>query len=224
MRLLGKLQKEATVGLGTLLEAAGVARDEEDPDFLARDGTYRAIAGSAALLLAQLCAVGASARGAAAASDAIRAGLGGADIAAAAILALADCLAREQAAGCVAPLEAFQARLGALDRVRSKRRRNRMLAAAAAGDERRRRAEKYDRFHAAFVVGTDLLAAQWPALLGAVFGRQYAGLIRFGIAVGQRVLEAAAEPPRLAPVRYPRLPAEPPAYAPEFGYDSPVLA
>jgi hypothetical protein len=214
MKLLGKLKKDAKVGFSSALHVVGLKKDEEDPDFLARDQTIKGLSAAISALLPQFQALGAALHKVATPSDTIHARLVSGDYSSLALVPLTVSLTNDQLqVNCVHPLESFQARLATLDRVRKKRGRNRVLAASASGDEQRRRREKYERFHTAFLRGADLLTAKWPALLAQVFGAEFHYLVQYGVTVKRLAASAAAHQwpaPELIPALDETFPLYPP--------------
>jgi hypothetical protein len=200
MKLLSKIRKEVTVGFGAALNATGIKKIEEDPDFTARDQRLQEISSAVNSLLSEFDAITRSIKNISVARDTIASRLASPAPSGSTILTLAEGLTGDQLpANCVRPLQEYRERLVLLDNLRKKRRRNKLLAESGSGPEQARRQEKYDTFHRAFLRGVDLAVAHWPTLLALVFGAEYLHLIRFVVAVSQNVGVVARASADLAP-------------------------
>jgi hypothetical protein len=184
MRFLSKARKELKVGLSSALHVTGLRKDEEDPDFLARDATLREWTTCASTLLTDIRAFCAEVGKVGAASNLIHTKLKQPEAPDTQILGITASLVQDQlATGCIRPLEEFLSHTVLFEKLRAKRSRNRRLAASSSGDEGTRRTTKYRTYHAAFIQGVDALAAKALTIFQAVFHAHYYYAAQFGAAV-----------------------------------------
>jgi hypothetical protein len=182
MRFLGRLTKEASVGFSAALNATGLSKHPEDPDFLAHDASLSLFSSSIESVLLQLQSFSTHIQAAATASDIIQSKLGPDSVPSSRVLDLTTALTTAQLPSRVLePLLAFQQRIDALVRIRRKRERNRKLSALERTPGPR--TAKYERYHAAFLRGVDALAVQHAVLLPQVFVAHFQLLFEYGNAI-----------------------------------------
>jgi hypothetical protein len=175
MKFFDKVKKEVKVGYGTTLQAIGIKKAEENPDFLARDQTLRTISTAASNLLSQFETFAGALKNIGVATDTILSKL----YVGVTIPPVVEGVTADQfTVNCIRPLQAFQERLVLLEAVKKKRHRNELLVGSTSGEEQARRREKYDALHRAFLRGVDIVAANWPILVGVIFGAEYVCLVQ----------------------------------------------
>jgi hypothetical protein len=198
---LVKATKELKIGFQETLRFVGLREDSDDPEYTARAATLDQIEARYSLVQRGLAVYWREVQEAALSIDAAHNILKDPDAAPGGVAGLTAAHLQGPLQRCAVPLAQFAERLRALRALQRKRGRNRALLPAGAGAAPGARAQKYGRYHAAFVRGVDALAAVAAPIFDQLFAQQQWALREYARALRADLERHPPPPPARAPDR-----------------------
>jgi hypothetical protein len=215
-RFLAKKTKELKIGFQETLRFVGLRDGNDDPDYTARAATLDQIDARYQLITRSLTAYQMDIQPAAFSCDVAYNILKDLDAPPGGLAAFTAGHLQGPLQRCTAPLTQFYERLRGLRRLQTKRGRNRDLLPSGDDPAHGERAEKYLRYHTAFLRGVDALAALAPAFFDQLFAHEQWCMRAYARGMQEELAKhPPPPPPQEAPSAADVPPVEPEASPPD---------